>query len=295
MIGFGRDAFRPDLPLRRDAAGGYLPWVLALTVYVAALGGVGLVALGEAVAAAESIAARLTLQLSAETSKARTETVLAVLRQTPGIVSADLLTAAETARLLEPWLGPAVKLDELPVPRLVDMRLDPATTTDFDALRRHLASVAPEARLDDRRPWLRNVRKGAGRIGGILAVAVASGLAVMALSAVFAARGDLLVNRSVIDLLLLLGAADRDIARPMAIRSLWFGLSGGAIGAAAALLTILALDDVGSVVALSAPTAAIGIADWRLWAVLAGAVGLAGLIAWASAQVTVRRQLAVMS
>ena len=293
MIGFARKTARPDLPLRQDAAGRFLPWACALMVYVAALGGVGLVVLRETLHAAEAVAATLTLQLSAETSKARIETVLALLRQTPGIASANLLTPAETVRLIEPWLGPAVKLDELPAPQLVDVRLDPTGTTDIGALRQHLASVAPEARLDDRQPWLRDVRASAQRIADILAAAVVIALLLIVQSSIFASRTWLTVNRSAIELLLLLGAADRDIVRPMAIRLLWFGLSGGAIGAGAALLTILALGDFGFLLAPPAPGALAGIADWRVWAALAGAAGAAGLIALASGYVSIWRKCRV--
>ncbi len=295
MIGFRRGWARHDLPLGRDEAARFLPWVIALMVYVAGLGGIGLLVLdGTLRAAQRSLATTLTLQVPADASKARIETVLALLRQTQGIVSAQLLESAEIARLLEPWLGPTVPLDELPVPRLIDLRIDPAAAPDLAALRHQLVAVVPEARLDDHRPWLEEERAAARRVEGILASAIAVALVLIALSAVFAVRAALLARRSVVELVHLLGAADSDIARPFAIRSLALGLLGGAIGAAAALLTVALLGGAGSVVQLPAPGAAAGIADWRVWAVLIGVVLAAGLIAMASARVTVRRWLAPM-
>ena len=65
-----------------------------------------------------------TLQIPAEISAARIETILALLRQTAGIRGARLLEPAETAKLLEPWLGPAAATATLPVPRLVDVQVD---------------------------------------------------------------------------------------------------------------------------------------------------------------------------
>ena len=64
------------------------------------------------------------------------QTVLALLRQTPGFASVRSLEPAETARLLEPWLGASAKIDELPVPRLVDLQLGRDGTPDIAALRR---------------------------------------------------------------------------------------------------------------------------------------------------------------
>ena len=152
MIGSRFGWARRNLPLGRDESARFLPWVVALMVYLAGLGGIGLIVLGGTLRAAQrSLGASLTLEVPADTSKARLATALATLRQTKGVVSAQVLAPAETARMLEPWLGPTVSLDELPVPRLIDLRIDPAAAPDLARLRQQLASVVPEARLDDQR------------------------------------------------------------------------------------------------------------------------------------------------
>ncbi len=300
MIAYWFTNARRELPLGPDQSGRLLPWVFALLVYVAGLGGAGLIVLDDSLLASEqALATTLTLQVPAEASNARIETVLALLRQTPGIVSVHLLEPAETARLLEPWLGPSVPLDELPVPRLIDLRIDPKGRTDVAALRQQLAGLVPDARLDDHLPWPQGMHAAARRIEGILAASVAMALLLVAASTVVAVRTVLMAHRSVSELLHVLGAADSDIARGLAIRSLRLGLLGGVIGAVAVLLTILALSGTASVVQLPAPiavngAAANGIADWRVWAVLIGAVPAAGLIAMASAWVAVLRRLAGM-
>jgi cell division transport system permease protein len=286
-----------DLPLRRDPAWRFLPWVMALMVYVAALSGIGLILLHATLRAAErSLAATLTLQVPAEASNARLETILALLKQTKGVESVHALEPAETARLLEPWLGPTVSLDELPVPRLIDLRVDPGAPPDLPALRRQLASVLPEARLDDHRPGLDGMRAAARWSEIVLAVAIAAALLLIAASAVFAARTGLLVQRSAVEVLHLFGAADADIAARFATRYLGLGLLGGAVGGVAAVLTILALGGVGPLVQLAAPLSATeaggSIADWQSWAVLGVAILAAGLIAMASARLTVLRWLA---
>jgi cell division transport system permease protein len=295
MMGFRLGWARSELPLGHDEAARFLPWVVALMVYVAGLGGIGLIALDGTVRAAErSLAASLTLQVPADASKARVETVLALLRQTKGIVSANVLDPKEIARLLEPWLGPKVPLNELPVPQLIDLHIDPDGPPDLAALRHQLASLVPEAQLDGHRPWLAEERSAARRVEGILATGIAIAFALIALSTVFAVRAALLIERSVIELVHLLGAADAAIARRFMCRFLVLGLWGGAIGATAALLTIALLGGTASVVQLAAPPDAAGITDWRVWGVLAGAGLAAGLIAMASGRLTVRRWLAAM-
>ncbi len=309
MIGFRLAGTRRELPLEPDQSGRLLPWVFAFLVYVAGLGGVGLFVLDDTLRASEhALATTLTLQVPAEASNARLETVLALLRRTPGIQSVHLLEPAETARLLEPWLGASVPLDELPVPRLIDLHIDPEGKTDLAGLRQQLAVVVPDARLDDRLPWPKGMRSAARRIERVLAASVAVALLLVAASAVVAVRTALMAHRSVIELLHVLGAADSDVGRGFAIRSLRLGLLGGVIGAVAALITIVALSGAGSVVQLPAPPgmtgsatgvaanglAANGLADWRVWGVLSGLAIAAGLIAMASAWVAVLRRLAGM-
>jgi cell division transport system permease protein len=304
MIGDWLTLARRPLPLGPDQTARFLPWVFALLVYVAGLGGVGLIVFNDSLRAfGHLVATTLTLQVPADASNARVETVLALLRQTHGIVSVHLLEPAETARLLEPWFGPSVSLDELPVPRLIDLRIDPEGATDVATLRRQLASVVPDARLDDQRQWPQGMRAAARRIEDILAAGITVALLLIAVSAVFAVRTRLTSSRSITELLHVLGAADPAIARGFAIGSLRLGLLGGLIGAVAVLLTILALSGAGSVVQLPAApgmtraangVAASGIVDWRVWAILIGVVPIAGLIAMASAWVAVMRRLAGM-
>jgi len=293
MIGY-RLAARRELPLGSDQPGRLLPCVVALLVYLAGLGAVGLIVLDDTLRTSEhSLATTMTVQVTTEASNARLETVLALLRQTRGIVSVHLLEPAETARLLEPWLGP-VPLNELPVPRLVDLRIDPTGVPDLAALRQQLASVVPDARLDDHRRWPQGVQAAVRRIEGLLAASITVASLLIAVSAIFAVRAAMIDDRSAIKLLHVLGAADADIARGCAVRLLRLGLVGGVIGAVAALVTILALSGAGAIVQLPAPIAINGLADWRVWGILTGVVPVAGLIAMASAWAAVLRRLAGM-
>src|SRR5437763_16819495 len=68
--------------------------------------------------------------LDAEVAKA-----VAIARATPGIADVRPYSKEESGRLLEPWLGTGLALDDLPVPRMIVLRLgDPPP--DLAALRR---------------------------------------------------------------------------------------------------------------------------------------------------------------
>ena len=288
----------PRLPaLAGDRARWFAPWLVALMVYVASLAGIGLILVEETLRASENpLLGRLTVQVPAEASAARVETILAVLRQTPGIRSVHQLTPSETSRLLETWLGSPVELEELPVPRLIDVGLAPAAAVDVAKLRTQLASVVPEIRVDDYGPVVAGLRARVRPVQILLGAAIGGALLLVSALAVFATGAALAARRSDIELLHLLGAEDRQIARPYAARGLVCGLLGGGIAAAAVVATVAALDSAlggaGRPIRLAAPAETIDLGDWRLWVVLAVMTAVAGISSAAGARATVLRRLA---
>lgn len=287
--------FRLDIPLRRDASSRFLPWIIALMVYLAAMGGVGLIWLGDTLSQWNaSLASAMTLQVPADASQPRIDMALGALRQTKGVISAQPMTPEEIAKLLQPWLGNNVAIANLPLPHLIDIRVDPKAAIDYAALRGQLESIIPGAQLDDNRSWLGNARDFALRVEGVITagVMVVTGLIVTII--IFTARIGLAIHRSVIELLHLLGAQDAYIARQFQVHALSLGLRGGAIGAAAAAVTVVILGPAGRLFALSVPVAAYGVLDWRLWLLLIVACGAAGGVAMVTARITILRQLARM-
>lgn len=287
--------FRLDLPLRQDASGRFLPWIIALMVYLAALGGVGLIWLGDTLSQWDaSVSSALTLQAPADTTQPRLEMALGALRQTKGVISANPLGAEETARLLQPWLGNSVPIASLPLPHLIDVRIDPLAAIDYGTLRKQLDSIIPNAQLDNNRTWLTGVREFALRVEGVITAGVLVVTALIVAIIVFTARIGLAIHRSVIELLHLLGAQDSYIARQFQVHALSLGLRGGVIGGAAAALTVAILGPAARVLELPVPIAVYGIFDWRLWLLLVVACLAAGGIAMVTARITVLRQLARM-
>ena len=176
-----------------------------------------------------------------------------MLRQTSGIRSVHLLTPSETSRLLESWLGSPVPLEELPVPRLIDVGLDPAATIDMPKLGTQLGAVVPEIRIDDYRPSVGGLRARAWPVRALLGAVIGGALLLVAASAAFATGAALAARRSDIELLHLLGADDRQITQPYTARSLVRALIGCGIAAAATLATVAALGGALPLIRLAAP------------------------------------------
>jgi len=295
MNGTWAIAPRLDLPLGRDATGRFLPWIVALMVYLSVLGGVGLMLLGDTLRDwNRSLSTTMTLQLPADTSAGRIETTVATLKQTPGIVSVHLLGADETARLIAPWLGAGVQADSLPLPRLVDIQLAPGAKPDLAALRQRLTAIDPGADLADHSSALTALRGFAVRLEGVIGAGVAVVAIMLVLTVVFIARTGLAIHQPVVDILHLLGAPDRYIAHQFQTHALWVGLRGGAIGGLAAAATIVILGRAAGAVSLPLPVAEPGLFDWRLWVMLVAIAVAAGLVAMATARATIARRLARM-
>lgn len=156
-------------------------------------------------------------------------------RGTTGVIEARSLARGESERLLEPWLGAGLDLADLPVPRLIVVKLAD-TRPDLAALRTRLAAEVPVATLDDHRLWL-------SRLGAMANAMVVVGLAILVLvltatglAVAFATRGAMAGNRSIIEVLHLVGASDMFIAREFQRHFLRLGLRGGAIGGGAAVV-----------------------------------------------------------
>jgi cell division transport system permease protein len=177
---------------------------------------------------------------------AQMKTTLKLLTSSPGVLSAEPLSKAELTSLLEPWLGKGNVTDDLPLPRLIDIRINPASPPDFDQLAQVLAAAVPGAELDTHRQWQAEMMKAA-RAAEWLAYAVLAVVgATMIAIVIFATRAGLSANREVVEVLHLTGARDRFIAAEVQRHFLHLGLRGGMIGWLLSILTFLALGLQGS-------------------------------------------------
>jgi cell division transport system permease protein len=161
---------------------------------------------------------------------------VSVSRAFPGIVDVRPYSKDESAKLLEPWLGSGLSLNELPVPRLIIVKLASDATPDLPQLRRVLAEQVPGAMLDDHRGWIDRMRAMAGTAVGVGLCALILMFAATVLSVTFATRGAMATNKAVIEVLHFVGAKNGFIARNFQHHFLLLGLQGGAIGGGAAII-----------------------------------------------------------
>ena len=242
-------------PLRRDRvaeaplvpassiAGRTLIIVVAIMTFLASLAAGGAMLVTQASQEWRSTVSReATIQLKPATNRDMEDDLARIVeaaKATPGVAEVRAMTKRESELLLEPWLGEGVKLDEIPVPRMIVLKLAAGARVDFDQLRRRIAEISPNANLDDHRMWSERLADMANALVAIAIVLLVLIVTAMGLAISFATHGAMAGNREIIEVLHFVGASDQFISKQFQRRFLWLGLRGGLIGAGMASLVFL--------------------------------------------------------
>lgn len=291
---------RTDLPLDGDSASQFIPWLMAIMVYLGILSMSG-VAVFDAILSgwSRAVTGTVTVQIPSlgptaelEDEEARTSRAVRTLEALPNVDTLRVLTNSEIDALIAPWLGEDVTSAELPLPALIDIVMTDDSTNAVDELREAVTAVVPDAIVDDHRKWfehLIDLTEGFRvlAIGASLVVTAALGLTI-----VFATRASLAEFREVISVLHFIGARDNYIASQFAKRTLNSALRGSVAGLLAGGISILSIGWLArNVESGFLPDVELGIYFWLAIPMVAL---VAALLAMTTAFVTVLRTLRTM-
>ena len=190
----------------------------------------------------DSLANSATLRVSAPKAdlESQTEAALNVLSSTKGIASFRLLKEEEQQALLEPWFGPKVPINNLPMPRLISIEED-KNGYDRAGLRLRLAAEVPSAVLDDHTRWRQPLIKAAYRIWFLGWLSIGLIFFIVIAMMVLVTRAALSSNRKVIEVLRLVGATDQYIAAAFVRKFAFRAFFGSALGAILASIILFFL------------------------------------------------------
>jgi cell division transport system permease protein len=238
-------ASAPIVP-RSSIAGRSLTAVVAIMTFLGCLAtGAVMLVVGAASEWQSEVGREVTIQVRPAAGRdieVDTRKAVEITRAASGIAELRAFTKEESAQLVEPWLGVGLALDDLPIPRMIVVKLWPGATPDFAALRKALVAQVPGATLDDHRRWIDRMRNMAGSAiaGGIAVLALV--LAATVLSVAFATRGAMAANRPILEVLHYIGATDNFVGRQFQRHFLALGFKGGAIGGGAAIVLFGAVE-----------------------------------------------------
>jgi len=236
----------PLLP-RRDPRDGSLVFVVAVLCFLACLTAIGALAADRAtrgwtsqLTGSATVVVRANGAESPDAAAGRAAETLAGVK---GVSEARALEKARAEALLEPWLGREALLDDLPIPRLVAVDLDPKAPATAATLDRALKAAGLDATVDDHSLWIADIERAAGiarwaGLGVFLLIASAAAAVIG-----FATRAAMAAHRETIEVLHLSGAQAKFVvslfqtrfAKVAAAAGL-FGAGGAAIIGAAARL-----------------------------------------------------------
>ena len=236
---------RSDLPLITAGSTGYfLPWLIAIMTFLAAMSLSGAIVLhGFSTQWESSMDATLTVQIPLSIDEAsasvpddgRITQVMDFFASLPGVEKVESVPRETAYRLLEPWLGSIELVQQLPVPQLIDITLSHDNPVTLAAMQKRLDDIAPGSTIDDHRVWLSKLIDAAETLN-FVAWAVL-GMVVVATTAtiIHATRAALAVHYSYIEVLHFVGATDSYIAGQLARQIFLHAFKGGLIGLAVAL------------------------------------------------------------
>jgi len=222
-----------------------------------------------------------------ETPDAAAARAAEALAGVKGVAEAAAQEPAKARALLKPWIGDDSVLDNLPIPRLVTVDLDPRAPATAQAMSQALTAAGIDASVDDHSLWLKDVIR-AGVLARAAAAAVAALLGCAAAAVIaFATGAGLTARRDLVSVLHQAGAEDRFIAGLFQARFASLAALSGLIGAAgAAIIAALArLAGGGDGLTPVLPLA------WSDLAVLPACPLIAALVAALAARVTAMRLL----
>ncbi len=168
----------------------------------------------------------------------QTEAALQVLRTTPGVASAEIISDASQIELLTPWLGEGISTDTLPLPRLINVQIAD-TGLDGESLLLRLKAEAPDASYNDHSFWRAPILEASNRLRLMVAVSLGLTALITVIIVVLSANTALASNQGIIRTLRLLGARDSYIAQAFVRRITLRATFGAGVGMILALIAVL--------------------------------------------------------
>ncbi len=226
-------------------AGNALTVVIAIMSFLACLTAGAVYMVNQSANAwVNDIASEITVELdpvnSADIEKKMTLVSLFLAKQ-KGITRVKPLTAEDSAKLLEPWLGQTSALQALPIPRLIAVEIDRSNPPDIQLIKTALSENFEGVTLDDHRRWQAEIRTltRSAALGGLAVLSLVATATIAVI--VSATRSAMATNREIIEVLHFVGANERFISREFERHFLGLGVRAGLMGAFAAAIAFLLL------------------------------------------------------
>ncbi len=231
---------KSDFLFNKESTHFFLPWMCALMVFMTTLILAGGMTTHNSLKLwQKGVAESLTVQIPTydENGSARGELVyrdienaLTLLRTTPGVLGAMVLTDDQMQELMVPWLGTDAVVSQLPLPKLIDVSVDASRPPMLEQLKADLEQAVPGAVLDSHRIWLSDLVRFASAMLSLIGFVVILLFATVAITVIYTTKSTLSIQEHILALVHMLGAKDLYITNKYAWHNFKVALSGSVIG-----------------------------------------------------------------
>ena len=242
---------KADIPFEQDRHLGLIGAIIALLVMIGVFACGGLLALNQVAekwkgGLAETVSIDLPPLLSPQQNEdSRAIRILTLALNEQGVTDATILNRGRMRELVKPWLGDSIEIERLPLPVIIQLKIDRDNPPDFESFSRRLHQAVPGTKLNSFSEWRESLLGSVNTLmttGIIILIAVASGIVSMIL---FLGVTSMMVYRQSIELLHLMGATDHYIAKQFNMLVAKISMIGASIGFGIASLLILIAGHVG--------------------------------------------------
>ena len=208
---------KEELPINEGYSQTFLSVIVGVSVFLFAITLSGVLGINSMFAnSKKQVVSNFTVQVlplpNHEDSKNDLLSVVSFLERYPNVTQVSVLSDLELRALLEPWLGNNVDIELLPIPKLLDVKIDTSTPFDYKKLTVRLSEISPQASINDHNLWLSRLLKFINSLK-LLALTVLLLVALASITAiVYAAQTSLNIHKDIINILHIMGATDKYIA-----------------------------------------------------------------------------------
>ena len=234
-----------DFLFTKDATRFYFPWMCWLMVFIGTfICGGGILIYNSLTSWQRGVSESLTVQINTYDEEGRergelviqdVEKALSILRTTPGVIGASVLSEAQMNDLMAPWVGADVAVTSLPVPKLIDVAIDADNPPFLEQLKADLSAHVPSATMDSHRIWLSELVKLSNHILKLIIFVLILLATTTGFTVAYTTRSTLKIHEGVIKLVHMMGAKDLFITNKYALLNAQYALMGGMMGTITAI------------------------------------------------------------
>ncbi len=229
-----------DFLFTRDNSRFYFPWMCWLMVFIGTfICGGGMLIYNSLTGWQRGVSESLTVQINTYDEEGRDrgelvnldiEKALSILRTTPGVIGASVLSEAQMNDLMAPWVGADVSVSSLPVPKLIDVAIDADNPPFLEQLKADLSAHVPAATMDSHRIWLAELVTLSNHILKLIILVMGLLALTIAFTVTYTTRSTLKIHEGVIRLVHMMGAKDLFITGKYALLNAKYALLGSTCG-----------------------------------------------------------------